>query len=394
LDTILIFQGGGSLGAYECGVYQALAPWLRSNGHRLAVVAGTSIGAMNASIITARFGDADQGAGALHNFWRSLSQQPFYFPLLAGGNPSWNAVWTSLLLGNSRLFWPTVPLWTFTPPVTWAPFTSFYDTGPMERTLAGVFHGIGPRQEDPRLIVTAVDLQKIQAVAFDSYQIAVTPRHVVASCSLPPSFPATQIDGHSYWDGGLWSNTPLCEVLNCLQKNPGSYTPKPMTRCLVFIVDLFAPGGDSPAVIRGNWDVWALRDRVLFQDKVWYDERSARKVNKTIRLLRRLRRLLRSLPPDQQKLTAELDEYIKRKYEEMSHDRRLRLKIHKFVRLHQESDEVSREIDFSPERINALINQGRTEASSILAAIDRDGRDQPSPYTRSSSPRSRAIASQ
>jgi len=214
-----------------------------------------------------------------------------------------------------------------------------------------------------------------------------------ASCSLPPSFPATQIDGHSYWYGGLWSNTPLCEVLNCLQKNPGSHTPKPMTRCLVFIVDLFAPGGDSPAVIRGNWDVWALRDRVLFQDKVWYDERSG-KVNKTIRVLRRLRRLLRSLPPDQQKLTAELDEYVKRKYEEMSHDRRLRLQIHKFVRLHPESDEVSREIDFSPERINALIHQGRTEASSILAAIDRDGRDQPSPYTRPSSPRSRAIASQ
>src|ERR1700719_4844758 len=88
---------------------------------------------------------------------RSLSQQPFYFPLLAGGNPSWNAVWTSLLLGNSRLFWPTVPFWTFTPPVTWAPFTSFYDTGLMEETLAGVFHEIGPRQEDPRLIVTAVD---------------------------------------------------------------------------------------------------------------------------------------------------------------------------------------------------------------------------------------------
>ena len=74
---------------------------------------------------------------------------------------------------------------------------------------------------------------------------------------------------------------------------------------------------------------------------------------------------------DQQKLTAELDEYIKRKYEEMSHDRRLRLKIHKFVRLHPESDEVSREIDFSPERINTLIHQGRTEASRILAASFR-----------------------
>jgi len=211
VDTILILQGGGSLGAYECGVYQALAPWLRSRGHRLSVVAGTSIGAINASLIAARFRDADQGVGALRNFWNSLAEQSFQFPLLAGENPSWSAVWTSLLFGNSRLFRPTVPFWTFAPPVAWAPFRNFYETCPMERTLAELFDPIGPRQQDPRLILTAVDLQKIRVVAFDSYEIAVTPRHVVASCSLPPSFPETEIDGHSYWDGGLWSNTSSAE---------------------------------------------------------------------------------------------------------------------------------------------------------------------------------------
>ena len=74
MGTILIFQGGGSLGAYECGVYQALAPWLRSKGQRLSVVAGNSIGAISANLIAARFRDANQGAGALRNFWNSLAE--------------------------------------------------------------------------------------------------------------------------------------------------------------------------------------------------------------------------------------------------------------------------------------------------------------------------------
>src|SRR5438094_3747503 len=104
METILIFQGGGSLGAYECGVYQSLAPWLRSNGHRLSVVAGTSIGAINASIIAASYNSADHGAGALQNFWDSLSVPSARFPLLGRQNPSWSAVWTSLLFGNPQLF--------------------------------------------------------------------------------------------------------------------------------------------------------------------------------------------------------------------------------------------------------------------------------------------------
>jgi predicted acylesterase/phospholipase RssA len=147
-------------------------------------VAGTSIGAVNASIVTARYRDRDHGTKALEDFWQSLTVQSFPFPLLAGGNPSWNAVWTSLLFGNSRLFQPTVPFWTFMAPVTWALFTNFYDTASMERTLAGYFHAIGPRQAQPRLIITAVDLQTIRSVAFDSWDIAVTPHHVVATCSL------------------------------------------------------------------------------------------------------------------------------------------------------------------------------------------------------------------
>jgi Patatin-like phospholipase len=382
VDTILIFQGGGSLGAYECGVYQALAPWLRANGHRLYVVAGTSIGAINASVIAARFRDADQGAEALRNFWKSLSVKSFYFPILAGENSRWNAVWTSLLFGNPRLFRPKVPFWTFTPPVTWSPFTSFYDVHPMEETLASFFRRIGPRHENPRLIVTAVDLQKIQAVTFDSYDIAVTPRHVVASSSLPPSFPATEIDRRSYWDGGLWSNTPLAEVLRSLRKSPSSDGPQAMTDCLVFIVDLFAPGRGFPPVIHQNYDVWALRDRVLFQDKASYDERCAGWVNECIELVRGMRNRLQSLPPDRLKLVAELDGFVNESHRDLYNEKRLHLDIHRIVRSHPESDEISRDIDFSPERINSLISLGRSDTTRILAEIDRQGQDRPSPHSR------------
>jgi NTE family protein len=384
VETILIFQGGGSLGAYECGVYQALAPWLRLKGHRLSVVAGTSIGAINASIVTGRFRDTDHGTKALEDFWQSLSAQSFQFPLLAGGNQSWNAVWTSLLFGNSRLFQPTVPFWTFMAPVTWAPFTNFYDVVPLERTLAGYFRAIGPKQAQPRLIVTAVDLQTIRSVAFDSWDIAVTPRHVVATCSLPPSFPATRLDGHQYWDGGLWSNTPLREVLTCLQK-PGSPGPEAMTDCLVFIVDLFTSDNDSSAEIRGNWDVWGLRDRVLFQDKALYDEHAADWVNECIELVQRMRGLLQSLSPAQRKLVTRVDALVDEYYRELYEEKRLRLEIHRIVRSNVESDEISREIDFSPQRINSLISDGRNDTSRILAEIDRHGRDRSSRRSRSRS---------
>jgi NTE family protein len=171
-----------------------------------------------------------------------------------------------LLFGNSRLFQPTVPLWAFTAPVAWAPFTNFYDTAPMERTLAGYFHAIGPKQAQPRLIVTAVDLQTIRSVAFDSWDIAVTPAMWSQPAVCRQNSPATRLGGHRYWDGGLWSNTPLPEVLACLRK-PGSPGPEAMTNCLVFIVDLFTSESRSSAEIRGNWDVWALRDRVLFRTR-------------------------------------------------------------------------------------------------------------------------------
>ena len=130
--VILVLQGGGALGAYECGVYKALAPHFAEHGQTLCAVAGTSIGAINASLIALRYEcDRDQGAGALEEFWTSdLATESMPFLPLAEFQPL-NAVWTSLLFGNPRLYSPHLFGWDLLPRFFLGAVTRFYDTAPM-----------------------------------------------------------------------------------------------------------------------------------------------------------------------------------------------------------------------------------------------------------------------
>ncbi|MGX1360721.1 patatin-like phospholipase family protein [Bradyrhizobium elkanii] len=370
MDVILVLQGGGSLGAYECGVYQALAPWLRTKDHKLSVVCGTSIGAMNASVIAARHGDPDQGVGALTKLWQSLSAGSVrLFPPLASLDAA-NAVWTSLLFGNPRMFRPTVPFWTFMPPVAWGPFSAFYDTTPIQDTLETFFSTLGPGHGAPRLMLTAVDLSTERVKVFDSFDTAITPRHVLASCSLPPTFPATELNGTSYWDGGLWSNTPIREALNAIQETPGSPGPEALTECLVFLVELLAPPKSDPGPMRGNWDVWARRDRIIFQDKSGYDTKAAGAFNAHIDFVLQARGLLDSIPESQQPVVKQLADHIDGEIKNLQGKRRFNLKIYRVAREGNAAEDVGREIDFSPERIDRLIQQGKRDAANVIKAIN------------------------
>jgi NTE family protein len=366
MDVMLILQGGGSLGAYECGVYRALAPWIKEKGHRLSVVAGTSIGAVNASVIASRYGDADHGVVALTGLWQSLSEASALFLPPLGSLAGVNAVWTSLLFGNPRMFQPIVPLWTLMPPVTWAPFTAFYDTTPVQKTLSKYFTTLGPHHADPRLMLTAVDLRTDKVTTFDSVETAITPRHVLASCSLPPFFPATELDGRSYWDGGLWSNTPMREVLNALQNKPESQGPAPLSECLVVLVELFAPPNKNPGPIRANWDVWARRDQIIFQNKSEYDFKAASAYNAHIDFVLEARRLLNFVPPSEQVALKEVAACVDEELAKLKDSRRFRLNIQRIVHENDATGDVSREIDFSPQRIEALIKQGEDNARKRL----------------------------
>jgi predicted acylesterase/phospholipase RssA len=218
------------------------------------------------------------------------------------------------------------------------------------------------------LIVTAVDLDQIKPVAFDSWDTAITPRHIIASCSLPPNFGATNLQGRRFWDGGLWSNTPLRDALNCLQK-PNAPRNAGLSEWLVFVIDLFSPRQGGPIQISGNWDTWTLRDRVMFQDKAEYDERSAAWVNRHIEFVRELRRRLRSLPAEERRMIDDLAEFVEGEAAAMHEEGRLHLDIRRIVRSDEPANMISREIDFSPARISALIAQGQADTAVELAKM-------------------------
>ena len=369
--TILILQGGGALGAYECGVYQALAPCLDN----LAVVAGTSMGAINASLIAKNYGKEHRGAPALQRFWTDvLATSSFPFAPGPGVWQRWSAVWTSLLLGHPRLFKPLLsPSWVLRAPVTWGSQTSFYDTQIMEQTLAQYFGSYPRGKEDPRLIVTAVDVETGKSEAFDSKCQCILPEHVVASGSLPPGFAAKEVGGRFYWDGGLWSNTPLREVLNALQME--CQANQPPLRALqqgepadeaykVYIVDVFPQQGRMP---RDNWEVWQRINEITYADKTDYELKACQWVNWCIELAKSVQPLQKYVPPEEKHIAERIDQHYKEIHQQARLNKRMTLDITRIQRSGSNlQDHVSREIDFSRGRIEELIAQGRREAREQL----------------------------
>src|SRR5437763_773596 len=286
---ILIIQGGGELGSYECGVYQSLAPHLDD----LAVVAGTSIGAVNASLIAKHYHQQDRGAVALKRFWNEVLANPsFLFFPSSEVFQRWNAVWTSLLFGHPH--WFTQRMWGWDalfPPAN----PGFSSSQPMQQTLAQHFGAYGPGKTEPRLIVTAVDIQAGTPVAFDSSEERITAEQIVACGSLPPGYPAKEYEGKFYWDGGLWSNTPLPEVLNALQS---SSADENWPEYQVYIIDLFPAQAMVP---QNSLEVSLRTSEITFADKTTYDKKSAEWVNRYLTLMRDLEDRKHELPPELQK---------------------------------------------------------------------------------------------
>ena len=230
VGNILIFQGGGALGAYECGVYKVLAERLDT----LSMVAGTSVGALTAGVVARCFHEPDRGVGAVERLWQALAFPAMPWPELWSSFPgleyleAMTASLSSVFFGNPRLFEPALPWGS-------VPFPAPYSTQPMRDTAADRI-GTYRKGSSPRLIVTALHLETSALVAFDSDLEDIVPEHIVASGSLPPGFPATEIGGQHYWDGGLWSNTPVPEVLAALRNQPGATAPD---RYQIYIVDVF-----------------------------------------------------------------------------------------------------------------------------------------------------------
>jgi len=229
----LVFQGGGALGAYQGGVYEALT----EGGCEPNWLAGVSIGAINASIIVGN--EPEDRLEKLREFWDLVSGRKIWsytpdgdlFRLIRNKI----SAQMTMALGQPGFFAPrTISPWLH--PAGSEAATSYYDTSALSETLRRLinFDRINARKE--RLCVGAVNVRNGNFVYFDNFIHEIGPEHIMASGALPPALPAVKIEGEFYWDGGIVSNTPLQYLLE-LEDGLSS---------LVFQVDLFSAQGALP----------------------------------------------------------------------------------------------------------------------------------------------------
>ncbi|HVA12251.1 MAG TPA: patatin-like phospholipase family protein [Stellaceae bacterium] len=236
----LLLQGGGALGAYQGGVYEALA----ERAIHPDWVAGISIGAINSAIIAGN--PPEQRVAKLRAFWEQITAN-WSWPqgraatsyLVTGEGPrkvfNQASAAASLSQGAPGFFAPRVPApWVY--PDGSLEATSWYETGQLRRTLERLVDFDRLNNGETRVSLGAVDVRSGNFVYFDTATGVIGPKHVLASGALPPGFPAIEIEGRQYWDGGLVSNTPLQWVL---QDGPRQDT-------LAFQVDLWNAQGDFP----------------------------------------------------------------------------------------------------------------------------------------------------
>jgi NTE family protein len=238
----LLLQGGGALGAYQAGVYQALA---EANLHPNCV-SGVSIGAINAALIA---GNAPEDrVEALRTFWERITAPPLGFPFVSatlgllenGGDVLHGMLNQAHALvtatGGAPGFFRPRPVPPFLSPPGTIAAASFYDTSPLKATLEELVDFERINAGDIWFGVGAVNVRTGNLEYFDSANRRIKPEHIMASGALPPGFPAVEIDGEHYWDGGLVSNTPLQWVLDASSRKD----------TLAFQVDLWSARGDMP----------------------------------------------------------------------------------------------------------------------------------------------------
>lgn len=283
-SVALLLQGGGALGAYQAGVYEAL----QERGIEPTWIAGISIGAINSAIIAGN--PRERRVEKLRAFWE----------LVSAGDGGWSAYWNGILSegpirawlnqmaagliaagGVHGFFSPRVPPAFLRPPGTEGA-NSVYDTSALRATLERLvdFDRINARRI--RFSVGAVNVATGNFAYFDNAAQSIGPEHVMASGALPPGFPPIEIDGELYWDGGLVSNTPLDWVLSSRSD----------LDTLIFQVDLWSARGEPPR---------DLAEVVVRMKEIQFSSRT-RAATDSFRKLQRMRslfnELLAQMPPE------------------------------------------------------------------------------------------------
>jgi NTE family protein len=343
-QVILELQGGGALGAYQAGVYEAL----HAAGVEPDWIIGTSIGAINASLIAGN--PADRRLDRLREFWKRMERDPLWdlhtdFPALRDRLSHW----ATITHGVPGFFRPNVLAHAGDSYPLCAEQAGYYSTEPLRRTLSELVDFDLLNRGTPRLTVGSAHVRSGRMRYFDSRDSAIGVQHILASGALPPAFPAVRIDGELYWDGGILSNTPT-EVV---------FDDNPRKNALIFAVHLWNPLGAEPTTMA---EVLNRHKDIQYSSRV--TSHIARQ-QQTHRLRHVINQLAARLP------AAERDDPAVR--ELTAYGCQTRMHVVRLLAPQLDRESHTKDIDFSPNGIRMRWESGYAHTKSVLERMPWTG---------------------
>jgi NTE family protein len=408
LENVLILQGGGSLGAFGCGVFKALA----NNNIKLDIIAGTSIGGINAAII-AGSRDAKHPEHLLEQFWLELSESfvdfdkvtlrypssaclpkfveqlllpPInyyhYFPTTSSSKQEKNytttttttntneyavkikqlkSFYSSAIFGNDKMFKPRWRQQTaLTDPEYFTPqkWTYMYDHSPLVKTLEKYidYDKLKPNgNPNARLILTAVNILTAEPLTFDSSEQQITPKHILATSAYPLyNFPWIEVeDGVYAWDGGLLSNTPLREVIDA----------SPVNDKRICIVENYPKRVDT--LPKNLPEVYHRARDIIFSDKTGHSVTMSKVITQYLRYIEDLYQLIEN-HVDLKKVDPKQLKRIRKKYKKYKQERGAEIKDIVYITRDEPFPHMYENADFSAETIKNSIKEGEMKTIQAL----------------------------
>lgn len=337
-QIVLVLQGGGALGAYQSGVYEAM----REAGIEPDWVIGTSIGAVQAALIAGN--EPTRRLDRLRQFWDTIAHKGLSSLWAAApGFPAAPSTVDTVARGLPGFFSPNLPAWLHPQWPLGEENTGYYRTDALRRTLDSLLDATRLAAGSPRLTVGAVNVRSGAMHYFDSRDHALGLDHVLASGALPPAFPPVRVGDELYWDGGIYSNTPVEAVFDDM----------PRRDSLIFAVQLWQPQGEPPQTM---WQVGARQKEIQFASRV--DSHVQRQAQ-----LHRLRHIIREL-------AAELPRAARSRrdvQEMLGYGCGTVMHLMRFTAPRLPGEDQTKDLDFQPARIRTRWQAGLDDGRRLLA---------------------------
>ncbi|MDP9015377.1 MAG: patatin-like phospholipase family protein [Thermoproteota archaeon] len=410
IENVLILQGGGSLGAFGCGVFKALV----KGNIKIDIIAGTSIGAVNAAIIAGSKNE-DTPEQLLEQFWLELSKSfvdlnntatagpyPFAYPFLPSlaeqvmdylynyypysffgrreieGQDYPQSVsrnqkprikqiksfYSSAIFGNDKMFKPRwKPEYAISDPEYFTPekWTYLYDHSPLARTLDKYidYKKLNPNgKPNARLIITATNVLTAEPLVFDSSKQQITPKHILGASGYPSyNFPWVEVEKDLYaWDGSLLSNTPLREAIDA----------SPVNDKRIFLVENYPKKID--VLPRDLPEVHHRARDIIFSDKTEHNVVMSKVITRYLQYIEELYQIVEQ-HANHQEVGKERLKKIRYKYKKYKQERGAEIKQIFYISRDEPFPHIYENADFSPETIKNSIEEGEEKTDQALRKI-------------------------